>query len=103
LTDKAAKLLDSQAIDRLGRLLPRLEAADPWTQASAEAAVRSFAEDEGIKLGQVAQPLRALLTGDTASPGIFEVMAVLGRRETLARVAERVTPADTVPHTQRPD
>jgi glutamyl-tRNA synthetase len=59
-----------------------------WDAASLEAAVRAFAEAQGLKLGQAAQPLRAALTGSTASPPIFEVMAVLGRAESLARLAD---------------
>ena len=58
--------------------------------------MRGFAEAQGVKLGQVAQPLRAALTGSTASPPIFEVMAVLGRDETLGRLrrcVERLTQA----------
>ncbi|MDH3919631.1 MAG: glutamate--tRNA ligase, partial [Rhodospirillales bacterium] len=54
-----------------------------------EARVRDFAEAEGLKLGKVAQPLRAALTGSNASPGIFEVMAALGRAESLARIGDR--------------
>jgi glutamyl-tRNA synthetase len=54
-----------------------------------EAAVRAFAEAEGVKLGQVAQPLRAALTGSATSPPIFDVMAVLGRGESLSRIADQ--------------
>ena len=53
-----------------------------------ETAVRSFAESEDIGLGAIAQPLRAALTGTHASPGIFAVMAALGREETLARLVD---------------
>ena len=58
------------------------------TLANLETAVRGFAEDEGVGLGAIAQPLRAALTGAHASPGIFAVMAALGRDETLARLAD---------------
>ena len=58
---------------------------DPWSAQGAEAAVRAFAERAGVKLGAVAQPLRAALTGRTTSPGIFDVLAVLGKAESLAR------------------
>jgi glutamyl-tRNA synthetase len=57
-----------------------------------EAAVRSFAEAEGLKLGQIAQPLRAALTGSTVSPGVFEVMTVLGKAEVLGRLADAAAP-----------
>jgi glutamyl-tRNA synthetase len=56
--------------------------------AALEAQVRDFAVTKGVKLGAVAQPLRAALTGSLASPGIFEVMAVLGRDESLGRIAD---------------
>jgi len=64
----------------------------PWDAVSLESAVRDFAEARGLKLGQAAQPLRAALTGSTASPPIFDVMAVLGRSESLARLADASNP-----------
>ena len=67
-----------------------LEAVEPWSEQDLEAAIRRHAESRGVKLGQVAQPLRAALTGSNASPGIFEVMAVLGRQEAMARLADAV-------------
>ena len=85
-SEKARKLLTPEAVERLGRLAARLAETADWREEALEALVRGFAEAEEVKLGQVAQPLRAALTGDTASPGIFEVMAVLGREETLARL-----------------
>ena len=87
LTAKAAKILDADARALLARLLPALEALETWEEAALDAAVRGFAEAEAVKLGSVAQPLRAALTGSHASPGIFEVMALLGRDESLARIA----------------
>ena len=89
LDGKASKLLGDQAPILLARLVPELEATDDWSESSVEAAIRHFAEAEAIKLGQIAQPLRAALTGSAASPGIFEVMAVLGREETLARISDQ--------------
>ena len=89
LTEKAAKILAPEARERLARLLPGLEAAPDWTEAALEGLVRDFAEADGAKLGEVAQPLRAALTGSTTSPGIFEVMAALGRVEALGRIAEQ--------------
>ena len=59
-----------------------------WTAGVLEAAVRQFVEAEQAKLSQVAQPLRAALTGSATSPGIFEVMEVLGRGESLGRIAD---------------
>ena len=59
--------------------------------AALDAALRAYAESSGRKLGQVAQPLRAALTGRASSPGIFDVLALLGREESLARIAERMS------------
>ena len=58
-----------------------------------DAAAREYAERKGLKLGKVAQPLRAALTGRTVSPGIFEVMVLIGRDETLARLGDQIVPA----------
>jgi glutamyl-tRNA synthetase len=86
LDDKAAALLDGEARGRLGALLPKLEAASHWQASDLEEIVRTYAESVGAKLGKVAQPLRAALTGRTVSPPVFDVMAVLGREEALARI-----------------
>ncbi len=61
-----------------------------WTAQTTEAAIRDFAASSGLKLGGVAQPLRAALTGRTTSPGVFDVLAVLGREESLARIADQI-------------
>ncbi len=68
---------------------PNSPSVEPWTAEATEQAVRTFAERKGAKLGAVAQPLRAALTGRTTSPGIFEVLAVLGKAESLARLADQ--------------
>jgi glutamyl-tRNA synthetase len=60
-----------------------------WQPAALETAVKAFAAAAGQKLGQVAQPLRAALTGRAVSPPVFDVMAVLGRAETLARIGDQ--------------
>jgi glutamyl-tRNA synthetase len=60
-----------------------------WTSATTEAAVRDYALEHGAKLGQIAQPLRAATTGRATSPGIFDVLAVLGREESLGRLADQ--------------
>jgi glutamyl-tRNA synthetase len=90
LDDKAAALLDPDARTVLRSLLPRLEALTAWTAGSTEAAVRAFAEETGAKLGRVAQPLRAALTGRSTSPGVFDVLDVLGREESLARIRDQI-------------
>ena len=91
-TSKANALLAGDAPALLGRFSTALEAQDSWDAAHLEDAARAFAEAEGIKLGALAQPLRAALTGTHASPGIFEVMVVLGRDETLGRIADAAAP-----------
>jgi glutamyl-tRNA synthetase len=91
LEDKAAKGLDEGARALLGRLLPRLEAAPDWRIAALEDVVRAFCEAEGAKLGAVAQPLRAALTGRAVSPPVFDVMAALGRQEALARIQDQAS------------
>jgi glutamyl-tRNA synthetase len=85
---KSARLLDQEARDRLGRLAAKLADEADWEIGPLEDAVRAFAEDEQLKLGKIAQPLRAALTGRTASPGIFDVLVALGREESLARLAD---------------
>jgi glutamyl-tRNA synthetase len=90
LDAKAAEILANGGRERLGGVLERLEALPEWSVESTEAAVRTFAEERGVKLGQVAQPLRAALTGRSTSPGLFDVMAVLGRAESLARLRDQV-------------
>ena len=89
LDDKAKGLLGDEGRARLAGVLPALEALPDWNAAATEAAVRNFAESSGVKLGQVAQPLRAALTGRTTSPPLFDVMAVLGRAESLARLRDQ--------------
>ena len=84
--DKAAQAaLTPDAKRLLSKLVAVLQIGD-WDTASLEARARAFAEGEGIKLGDIAQPLRAALTGRTASPPVFDVMAVLGREEALTRI-----------------
>ena len=90
----AAKVLDEPARERLARLAEALRNLCSWDEPGLESTLRAAAEAAGVKLGQLAQPLRAALTGSTASPGIFEVMAVLGREEVLARLADAVEGPD---------
>jgi glutamyl-tRNA synthetase len=86
LRGKAAKLLDNTAREHLKELRAQLPELREWSDGALEALVRRFAEDEGLKLGQIAQPLRAALTGATVSPPVFEIMRILGREETLGRL-----------------
>jgi glutamyl-tRNA synthetase len=89
LDEPARALLTPPARSLLHDIGPELARVEPWTTSEAEQAVRAFAERRGAKLGAVAQPLRASLTGRTTSPGIFEVLFVLGKAESLARIADQ--------------
>ncbi|MBN9489232.1 MAG: glutamate--tRNA ligase [Alphaproteobacteria bacterium] len=84
--DKARALLTPDAKTLLSKLATALTDENDWREKQMEEAVRRFAESQGVKLGQVAQPLRVALTGSTASPGIFEVLSVLGPDETRLRL-----------------
>jgi len=92
IEEGAAALLTTEARDILASAFQKLGALAEWDIASLEAAIREVAESQGVKLGKLAQPLRAALTGRTTSPGIFDVMALLGRDETLARIADQMEP-----------
>ena len=87
MDEKAAKQLTAEARKLLFDLGNEIDAA-AWDAPSLEALVRGFAEKRQVKLGQVAQPLRAALTGSSISPGIFEVMAILGRAEAVGRIRD---------------
>jgi len=89
INDQAKVVLTPEAKALIGALLPELEAVTEWAATAVEAVVRPFAERSGLKLGAVAQPLRAALTGRTTSPPIFDVLAVLGRDESLARLHDQ--------------
>jgi glutamyl-tRNA synthetase len=84
--DKARAQLTPDAKGLLGKLASALAAENDWSEPAMEGAIRRFAETEGVKLGQVAQPLRVALSGSTVSPGIFEVLSVLGPAETKQRL-----------------
>tara|TARA_A100001391_G_scaffold53249_3_gene32511 strand:+ start:44046 stop:45491 length:1446 start_codon:yes stop_codon:yes gene_type:complete len=86
LTEKATTLLDDEARSRLATISERLKAEKDWTTEALEANLKAYAEDLGLGLGKLAQPLRAALTGQTTSPGIFDVLVLLGRDESLARI-----------------
>jgi len=88
--EAAARNLGPEARTTIARVLPAFEATD-WSGPALEAAARTFADAGGMKLGQVAQPLRAALTGKAASPPLFAMMAVLGREESLVRLRAYAT------------
>jgi glutamyl-tRNA synthetase len=93
IDQKAKLLLGPQACAIIAELLPELSKVEPWTAEGIENAVRAFVERKDIKLGAVAQPLRAAVTGRTTSPGIFDVLEVLGKPECLARLADQASRA----------
>jgi glutamyl-tRNA synthetase len=94
MDEKAAVLLEGGARELLALVHAALSGIAEWSAEATEQAVREVAEAEGVKLGQVAQPLRAALTGRATSPGIFDVLMLLGREESLARVADAMTGKD---------
>jgi len=86
-------LNDTDVRRRLGELRTLLAGTDPWTVPAIEERVRAFADQEGLKLGKVAQPIRAAVTGTNVSPGIFDVLEILGRDETLGRLDDALSAA----------
>jgi glutamyl-tRNA synthetase len=91
MDDKAAALLQAEARELLALVHQALAGLESWSVEATEQAVREVSESQGVKLGLVAQPLRAALTGRATSPGIFDVLALLGRDESLARIADQMT------------
>ena len=88
IAEEAAILLDSEAVERLERFQQIAQNWSPWIPETIEQGLRDFADSEGLKLGKIAQPLRAALTGRTKSPGIFDVLAILDREEAMGRIAD---------------
>ncbi len=86
----ASALLTPESLAALGKAHEALAALAKWDAGSVEATIRDVAESAGLKLGKLAQPLRAALTGRTTSPGIFDVLVLLGRDESLGRIADRI-------------
>ena len=86
MTEKAAALLDEEARQRLAGLSKMLHVQNDWTIEALEATTKSYAEQLELGLGKLAQPMRAALTGTTTSPGIFDVLVLLGKEEALARI-----------------
>ncbi|WP_425404827.1 glutamate--tRNA ligase [Hwanghaeella sp.] len=83
---KAAKLLSGDAPALLAEVADFLETYQDWAEDSLQEALRAWAEERELGLGKIAQPLRAALTGSNISPSIFEIMVVLGKEESLARI-----------------
>ena len=95
MTDKAAGLLDDEARQRLAGLSEMLHAQNDWTSEALEATTKSYAEKLELGLGKLAQPMRAALTGTTTSPGIFDVLVLLGKEESLLRIDAQASPTGT--------
>jgi glutamyl-tRNA synthetase len=91
--EAAKKFLTPAIAPILGKLLTRFEALPVFSKQTWEAAFKQLVEEEGVKMGQLAQPVRVALTGRTASPGLFDVMEVLGRDRTLLRLRKGIEQA----------
>ncbi|PNU06213.1 glutamate--tRNA ligase [Novosphingobium guangzhouense] len=89
MSEKALALLTVEGRERLAMIHERLSGQADWTLEALEANLKAMAETLGLGLGKLAQPLRAALTGQTTSPGIFDVLVLLGREESLARIGEQ--------------
>ncbi|TXH18934.1 MAG: glutamate--tRNA ligase [Gammaproteobacteria bacterium] len=92
MTEKAAALLDADARALLSQVSARFGNEIDWTSEALEANLKTMAEELGLGLGKLAQPLRAALTGQTTSPGIFDVLVLLGKEESLARIDAQALP-----------
>ncbi len=90
MDEKAQQIIRDGGKDALSGLMPVLEQVENWLAHDIELAVKSHAEAQGLKLGKLAQPLRAALTGTSTSPGIFDVLEVLGRDEAMARLRDQM-------------
>jgi glutamyl-tRNA synthetase len=94
MSDKAAALLDADSRSVLAGMSARLAKENHWTIEALEATTKSYAEELELGLGKLAQPMRAALTGTTTSPGIFDVLVLLGKEESLARIDAQAAPKD---------
>jgi len=99
LTDQAQALLDDQARGLLAQISALLADQKDWTTSTLEASLKTMGETLGLGLGKLAQPLRAALTGQTTSPGIFDVLVLLGKDESLARIDAQATPGSRTAET----
>ena len=90
MDDKAKALLNDEGKAAAKTLVELLTPINEWTAHTLETVVKAYAETVGVKLGKLAQPLRASLTGSSTSPPIFDVLEVLGRDESLARISDQV-------------
>jgi glutamyl-tRNA synthetase len=98
----ASKFLTPATFPTLRKLHVRLATLTAWTDQEIARVFAGIMEEEQLQLGQVAQPVRVALTGGTVSPGIFEVVAVLGRERTLARLERVLTASEASPSPLQP-
>ena len=89
-TAKAQKILSDEAKDILAKVADLLEKTPSWDTEALEGDIKDFAEQQGLKLGKIAQPIRAALTGSNVSPGIFDILIWLGKKESLARIKDTI-------------
>ncbi len=89
IDEKAKEQLNDESKEMIFSLAKNLDALTEWSLEEIKTCIKSFAQEKDIKLGKIAQPLRAALTGGLASPGVFEVMAIIGKQESLARLADQ--------------
>jgi glutamyl-tRNA synthetase len=87
--EKARSMLNPEGKSANAQSLAILAKADSWRASELESIFKAYANEHGLKLGKLAQPLRAALTGTTTSPGIFDVLEMLGREESLARIRDQ--------------
>ena len=85
--EKAENALDTVSRGILSELTPHLQNVS-WSRDALEGLMASFSEEKEVKFGKIAQPLRAALAGRMATPSVYDMMLVLGREETIARLAE---------------
>ena len=89
--EKAArKFLKSAALEPLQLLVEKLEAAADYSQKNLEDIFKAVMDQTGLKLGKIAQPVRVALTGKTASPGIFEIITILGPDRVMPRLGKAI-------------
>ena len=89
LDEKARMILNPEGKFANAQSLAILTTVESWRAPEIESVLKTYVNDHGLKLGKLAQPLRAALTGTTTSPGIFDVLEVLGREESLARIKDQ--------------
>ena len=89
MDEKAIAILNEEGKAAAKTLVELLTPITDWTAHTLETAIKAHAESTGVKLGKLAQPLRAALTGSSVSPPIFDVLEVLGRDESLARISDQ--------------